>query len=306
MEEHMKPILTGYFDHESSDINAQFEFARLHQLDTISLRMVNNYKLKDIDQKTYQSIISTVKKNRIKVICLDPNLETYDLYQEKRHQEAITIYREIMGLANKIKTPYIALRLPKFQSVIDEIEAIDPYMQDYILLAQQNHKKLVLIPGDGHKAQTYAYLIKKYKTSLLSVCFDPVYFVEIGEPNITNYRLLRKNISFLRANDCTLKGEPRLIGYGKTDFLKLAKKLLRDRFDGYIFIDNHLHELIYLKPVEIEKNFFKKLFTKSDKKQVSVYDDLKTQMKWHETEKNVTYDDIIDNQIKLLNYIFRN
>jgi sugar phosphate isomerase/epimerase len=302
----MKPILTGFFDHDSSDLDAQFEFARLHQLDTISLRMANNFKLKDIDQKTYQSIITAVKKNKIKIVCLDPNVESYDLYQEKRHQETINIYRDIMGLANKIKTPYIALRLPKFQSVIDEIEAIDPYIQDYILLAQQHHKKLVFIPADGHKAQTYAYLIKKYKTPILSVCFDPVYFTEIGEPNITNYRLLRKNITFLRANDVTLKGEPRLLGYGKTDFLKLAKKLLRDRFDGYIFIDSKLHELIYTKPVEVEKNFFKKIFKKSDKKQVSVYDELKVQMKWTEIEKNVTYDDIIDNQKKLLNYIFRN
>ncbi|MFU8793003.1 MAG: hypothetical protein ACNA7K_03175 [Acholeplasmataceae bacterium] len=301
----MKPLLTGFFDHDQITIQDQLDNARLHNISEVSLRMVNGFKLGEIDGKTYQDILNTVKKSKQKVVCLDPNLDPYDLYQEKRHKEAIETYKEIMILANKIKTPYIALRLPKFQNVIEEIEVINPYIEDYIHLAQQYHKKYILIPSSEHKANTYAYILKKFKTNILNMSFDPVYFYLNGESTTTSYRLLKKHITFIRANDCDIKGTPKLLGHGKTDFLKIAKRLIRDKYQGYIFVDNRLDELIHRPEPEVKKSIFKKIFTKSQKKQLNLYEDLKMQLKWQDPQKNVTYDDILDNQIKLLNYIFR-
>ena len=301
----MKPILTGYFDHKDTEINTQLENARLHQIQEVSLRMANGFKLGDIDGKTYQEIITALKKSKQKVICLDPNIETYDLYQDNKHKASVEIYKDLMGLASKTKTPYIALRLPKFNDVIEEIDVISPYMDDYIHLAQQHHKKLVLIPSDAHKANTYAYLLKKYKSNLLNMCFDPVYFYLNGESTTTSYRLLKKHILFIRANDVDIKGTPKLLGHGNTDFLKIAKRLIRDKYQGYIFVDNTLDVLIHRPETEEKKTFIKKIFSKSNKKQINLYEDLKAQLKWQDQEKNVTYDDILANQIKLLNYIFR-
>lgn len=301
----MKPVLTGFFDHDQKDIQSQLENARLHGVSEVSLRMVNGFKLGEIDGKTYQDIITSVKKSKQKVACLDPNLESYDLYQDKRHKDAVETYKEVMVLANKTKTPYVALRLPKFQNIIEEIEVLKPYLEDYIQLAQQYHKKYILIPGDEHKANTYAYVLKRFKTNIFNMSFDPVYFLLNGESTTTSYRLLKKHILFIRANDCDLKGTPKLLGHGKTDFLKIAKRLIRDKFQGYIFVDNRLDELIHTPEPEVKKSIFKKIFSKSQKKQLTMYEDLKMQLKWQDPQKNVTYDDILDNQIKLLNYIFR-
>jgi sugar phosphate isomerase/epimerase len=305
MEASMRPILTGFFDHDQTSMQAQIDFAVKHQIEEISLRRVNDYPLSKIDQKTYQDIINVYKKNKIKISLIDPNLSAYDLYDEKKHKEALEIYKEMMLLAQKTKTPYVLLRLPKFNNVIEEIEALKHVLEDYLHLAQLHHRKLILEPSDGHKANTYAYVFKKFKTPLLRICFDPVYFTIQKESSTTVYRLLKKSIVFLRANDIDFKGVPKLIGHGKTDFLKISKKLLRDKFDGFIMVDNQLHELIVEPDHDEKKSFFKKIFIKKDKKADKAYEELKSQLKWQDAEKNVTYDDIIENQIRLIRYIFK-
>ena len=301
----MKPIITGFYDHHQSDLQSQIDFAVSKQLSDISLRNVNGHPLYLIDQKTYQEIISTIKKGKIKVSLLDPNMPAYDLEDDKKHQEAMDVYKDLLILAQKIKTTYILLRLPKVNLVIEQMELIKNRLEDFIHLAQQYHRKLVLEPSDGHKASTYAYILKKIKTPLLNIQFNPVYFLGLKESTTTVYRLFKKKIVFFRANDATLDGQPQLLGHGKTDFLKVSKKLLRDKFDGYIMVDNDLHQLIENPKQEEKKSWFKQVFKKKDKKRDKAYQTLKTQLKWSDEEKNVTYDDILENQIKLINYIFK-
>ena len=304
----MKPIITGFFDRDQKlSLEEQLEFAKSKQLTHIAVKKIEDFALGEIDQKTYQHVIQTTKKYKLKYAILDPHIKTYDLYDEKKHSEAIEIYKDIFLLANKLKASYIALRLPKFTNVIDEIELIDQKMSDYLKLAQQHHRKYVFMPASNHKGQTYAYLLRKYKTNLFNMCFDPVYFLKQKESTTITYRLLKKHIEVFIANDANIDGEPKLLGYGKTDFVKISKRLIRDNFSGYILLDNQFSSFMKEDQTTEKKPFFKRLFSNEKKKKEQSLLELKSKLFPHQDleEKNVTYDDILDNQIKVLEIIFK-
>ncbi len=300
----MKTIITGFFDQKDHQFESILQEMERLQVQHLFLRSYQGKPLLEITESEIKDILNLTKVAKIKVDAIHTMIKPYDIHAKQKHDDAIDEFKFMIKLSDKLKVQNLMLELPVFQSVIEEYEIIAQRLEDYVDLAAKNNKKIMLVPATKHKANTYAYIIKKMKTNLLSVVFDPVYFMMNNESTTTSYRLLKGNISAIMAVDADHQGEPQLLGYGKTDILNIFKKLLRDGYKGYIMMDHHFHETIF-KPEIKKKGFFSKIFSNEEKKKEKALMILSKRIFPNEETKNVTLDDILENQIKVVMMIFK-
>jgi sugar phosphate isomerase/epimerase len=305
MEGMMKPILTGFLDlNGKTTFNEQISRALKHGIEYIALRTYQGQRLIELSDSEIKTMLQELKNAKLKVSVIDSGIEPYDLYDDKKHKDALDEFKYMLKFADKFKAAYLYLMLPKFNDVIEEIEPIIKRLEDFIDAAMRQSKKIILQPSAPYKTNVYAYIFKKIKSKDISYAFDPVHLVTHDESTTTAYRLLRHKIGIISAIDSDHQGVPKLLGYGKTDVISIFKKLLRDRFDGFISIDNHFYENVFHE-VPVKQGFFQKLFSNEKKKKEDQMSDLSKKIFPNEETKNVTYDDILDNQIKVVKIIFK-
>lgn len=301
----MRQIITGFLDQDGKlEFVDQLELAKKHNIDQVSLRYFEQKPLIEINEKGIKEINALLKKHKMKISMIDTLIKSYDINADAKYKEALDQFKFMIKLADRLKVSYLILRLPKFNDVIKEYDVIKSRMHPMIDLAYKNGKKILLMPDQGYKANTYAYLLKKLRSSILLMLFDPIYFMDNHESTTTAYRVLKKKVFAFACHDQDHQGTPKLIGYGKTDIVSLFKKLIRDRFSGFLLVDNRFYEAVFEEPKEKE-GFFKKIFSKTKKKKEAQKDELSRRIFPNEETKNVTYDDILDNQIKVLNVVFK-
>ncbi len=301
----MKSTITGFFDHKGKlSLEEQIDLLKRHTIDTVCLRYYNHKPLIEINDKGIKDILEQTKNNKIKIAAIDTLIKSYDINNDQKATTALDEFKFIVKLADKLKVNQLFIRLPKFNDVIEEFENIKLRLEPWIIHAAKHSKKLIIVPDDGYKANTYAYIIKKMKNNNLSVLFDPVYFMMIHESTTTSYRILKKKISAFMCHDADFKLKPKLIGYGKADIINLFKKLIRDKFSGLLMMDNEFYHEIF-EPSVKKEGFFKKIFSNKKKQEKQQIDDLSRRIFPNEETKNVTYDDILSNQIKVVNIVFK-
>ncbi|QWB95860.1 TIM barrel protein [Mycoplasmatota bacterium] len=300
----MKAKITGFIDHDKNlSVEEQVELANRHKLDTICLRFVQQKNIFEVDDKLVKKMQVLFKDHKIKVSIIDPEIKPYRMDNNHQHEEALDHFKYALKIATKLKATHIYLRLFKFNSVIDEYPNVEKRLNDYIDLANRSNKKIIIYPTSDHKMNTYTYIFKKYKSNLLSIFFDPVHIMNQGQSATTTYRLLKKHISSFACHDANRENVPKLIGYGKADVVALFKKLMRDNYKGFLLIDNQFYKEIFEE--EPEKKGLKKLFNRRNKRKETTRTEVSKIIFPNEETKNATYDDILDNQIKLLHMLFK-
>ncbi len=301
----MKATITGFFDQEGKlSFKEQLEFASKHELEAISIRYYNHKPLLEASDKEIKSMVQLLKDYKMKGALLDTLIGDYDLNSDQKAKEAFDEFKYLVKASNILKINYLIIRLPKFNDVMEELENIKIRLQPWITYAAKQGKKLLLYPKNGYKANTYAYIFKKMKSNHLFMLFDPVYFLSIHESTTTGYRVLKKKIFAFSCQDADHNLVPKLIGYGKTDIISLFKKLIRDRFSGYLLMDNKFNQHMFEDSTQKE-GFFTKIFSNKKKKEKAQIDELSKRIFPNEETKNVTYDDILENQIKVVNIVFK-
>jgi len=305
MEELMKPIITGFLDFDGKSTFAeQIELATKLQLNYICLRKYNQRPLIEIDDKEIKTLLSTLKETKLKIAIIDTNIDSYDINDDKKHSNALDEFNNMIRLADRLKVQYLYYRLPQFNNVINEYDNIKKRLEPFVEAAMKSNKKMILLPTNNYKANVYAFILKKINSNALSVAFDPVYLMENDESTTTAYRLLKNKIGSFSATDGDHQKSPKLIGYGKTEIVSIFKKLIRDRYDGFFMIDNKFHDEVF-KELPPKKGIFSKLFKNKNKKKETILSDLSSKIFPREETKNVTMDDIFENQIKVIKIIFR-
>ncbi|MCR3906297.1 MAG: sugar phosphate isomerase/epimerase [Tenericutes bacterium] len=301
----MRPIIAGFLDQDgTSSFDEQIELVNKHKLSSICLRQYNQKPLIELKDSEIKKIMSTLKEQKLKIAIIDTNNKSYDIYNDRNHADMLDEFKYMVKLSDKLKVSHLFFRLPKFTNVIEEYDAIEKRLTPYVDIAMRHNKKIILLPVNHYKANIYAYILKKMKSNVLSVVFNPVSVMLNNEPTTTAYRLLKKKIGAFMTVDADHQGVPKLIGYGKTDIIPLFKKLLRDKYAGFLLIDNEFKQTVF-KPEPIKQGFFQKIFSREKKKIENELNDLSKKIFPNEETKNVTHDDILENQIKVLKVIFK-
>lgn len=301
----MKATITGFLDLDGQQTFAeQLEIAVRHEIEEVALRYYNSQPLLEISKAQMKDIQAKLKAAKIKVSVIDTLIKPYDLHSDQKAKIAFEEFQHLVLVANALKVNYLFVRLPIFDQIIENLDLVKKRMEPWINHAARNRKRLIFVPDSHHKANTYAYLFKKMRANHVFVHFDPVYFLNEGESTTTAYRILKKKIFSVSCHDQDYQGRPKLIGYGKTNIISLFKRLIRDRFQGFLFIDNRFQETMLEQP-EKKRGFFRNPFSRKKKKDQKEMDQLSKIIFTKDATKNVTYDDILDNQIKVLNVVFK-
>ena len=300
----MRVTLTGLFDYASLETyDARQKKALEYGIDALVMKEYQKQPLIELSDSDIKRLVSEMKTQKTHVSMIDTGLVPYDLYDDRKHANALDEFKYLLKLSDRLKVNFLTLRLPIFHDVMEEFEDIKKRLESYIDAAMKSGKKIVLLM-DNYKSNTYAYLLKKLRSKVLTIGFDPVIIMKNNESTTTAYRLLRNHISVFFAHDANHQGEPELIGYGKTDILKIMKKLIRDRYDGLVIVDHHFHASLFKNEV-VKQGFFKRLFSNEKKKKNTLLSLLSRRIFPDQETKNVTEDDILRNQIKLLQMIFK-
>lgn len=301
----MKPIITGYLDHDGTmGFEYSIQKALKNGIDALALRAYDGKPLIELSEGELKKILLDAKGDHIKFSMMDANIKPYDPYDEKKHANAVDEFKYMLKVAERLKINHLFLKLPTINNIIEEYETIEKRLGDYVEAAARAGKKIVLLPEKGYKANTYVYILKKMKSKHVGIAYDPVIVMHNNESATTTYRLLRSYIMVMFAHDETSQGEPELMGFGKSDVLKVLKKLERDHFSGFIMVDHHFNPAMF-KDEPVKKGFFKQLFSNDKKKKSKRLSELSRRIFPDEETKNVTEDDILENQIKLIQTIFK-
>ena len=301
----MKPTITGYLNlGGKADFNQQIQQAERHNINSICLKKYNQSPLIELNEGEIKHLISSLKDAKLKISVIDTNIDSFDINDDRKYSIALDEFKYMVKLSDRLKVQHLFYNLPKFTDVIEEFENIKKRIEPFIDYAMRHNKKLIMLPVNNYKANIYAYIMKKMNSNIISVAFNPVEIMMNNESTTTAYRLLKKKIGAFYTIDADHQNIPKLIGYGKTDIISIFKKLKRDRYDGFLMIDNKFNEEVF----ELEQQkagFFGKLFKTKEKKKQSLLAELSSKIFPNEETKNVTNDDILDNQIKVLKIIFK-
>jgi sugar phosphate isomerase/epimerase len=305
MEKIMKPLITAYLNHHSDQkIDALFDLAIKYNLDCLSLNACSGKPIIEMTETEIKKLIELTKEKKLKIGIIDPEIKSYDINSDQKHKEALDEFKHIVKFSDRIKTNVILYRLPKFDDVIQQFDQIEKRIIDFLDYALKYNKILVMLPVFDYKINVYAYIIKKIKSQNLQFAFDPIDIISKNESTITAYRLMKGRIGVFFAQDANHDLKPELIGYGQTHITDLLKKLSRDRFMGYFVMDNQYYQDLFVEPSK-KQTFFEKVFTNKKKNQEKTLDLLSKRIFPNEETKNVTYDDILINQISLIRLIFK-
>ncbi len=300
----MKAKITGFLDHDKSlTLEQQIELAEKHNLDTLCIRFHQQKDIFEVDEKEVKRMSDLLKDHKMKVSIIDPEIKPYKMDNNHQHEEAIDQFKYALKIASKFKATHIYLRLFKFNDIIDEYPNVAKRLEDFVTQASKAGKKIILYPTDDYKMSTYTYIFKKFKSNILNVLFDPVHVMNQDQSTTTNYRLLKKHIAAFACHDQDRLGTPKLMGYGKADVVNLFKKLMRDNYKGFLLVDNMFYKEIFEE--QPKPKGLKKLFGSKKKHKENTRTEVSKIIFPNEETKNATYDDILDNQIKLLQMLFK-
>lgn len=300
----MKTKLTAYFDHDGQlSLEESIHLAKRHGIEQIGLRSYQKKPLIEMTEKDAKMLYQLLKDQKMSLSFLDGQVGDYDLNSDSQFKDHLEQFKFLIELSDQLRTQVICLRLPRFTKVIDEYDNIAFRLTPFIEAASKKRKRILLVMSNDYKANVYAYILKKIKAQHIDVLFDPVYFLKLRQSNTTAYRLLKKYIGVFACHDQDQHGNPRLLGYGKTDVLGLFKRLNRDRYHGYLMVDNEFYHQVFA-----ENKTKKGLFGFGRKKELKQKETLQKELSKvlfpNEQTRVCTYDDVLQNQIKLINVLF--
>ena len=300
----MKVKLTAYFDRLGKNpLEERITLAKRYGIEEIGFRYYQERPLIEMSEKDIKHVYQLLKDNHMQIAYIDGQVGDFDLNSDSQYKEHLDQFKFMIELADKLRVNIVCLRLPKFTKVIDEFENINIRLTPFFEAASKRRKRIWLMPANDYKANTYAYIFKKMKTSHVDMYFDPVYFLNIKQSNTTAYRLLKRYIGAFACHDQNQYGTPKLLGYGKTDILGLFKRLKRDRYNGHFIVDNAFYDEVFDQTIK-KKGLFGLRARKLKKQKETLQKEISHILFPNEETRVCTYDDVLTNQIKLVKVYF--
>ena len=289
--------LICYADYVNSSIKEQISFAKVLKINNIILRKLNDLKVYDLTDLEIKELTTNLRKDKINLFALDPELKSELYYQS----ETIENYIKTIDVASSLKVENIFLRLPKVVDILTEFETLKVHL-DEILHHAKLKKITILIKQEEINNNVLAYIMNKYHERYLSIIFSPKDAILSKDSAISGYRILKQYFNTFVAADLDTKNNPELLGYGRVDIINLFKRMKRDKYQGNIILDDSF--IKFFNNEEIKKvPLLKKLFkSKSIKDQYLTGYKLRIFSEDHEGLPDIY--DIYLNQINVLNVVF--
>lgn len=295
--------ITSFLDFKNKTLESQVELAKKFNITDILLRYIDDKKILDLTDDDIVRVNGILRREKLIISAVDPLIQSYDLYNIEAYQANFSKYEDAILKAKALKSSNVILRLPVVSDIINEFETLDRQLKPIIELAHKNSINIIIEQGST-KTSVITYVLKYYKKRRITVIFNPKQLANNKESITASYRLLRKDIAFLVANDIDKKDNPALIGYGRLKILDLFKRFIRDKYNGYLILDDSFKMYFIDSPTKKE-SFFKRMFSNTAKQDAKQLLKLQNKILPDEDELVLSIEDIYFNQVDVLNIIFK-
>ncbi|MFA5560398.1 MAG: hypothetical protein WC964_01330 [Acholeplasmataceae bacterium] len=298
----MRKVITGFLNQEKLTFDEYIKRVKTLRINQISLSHFNKKPLSEINKDDFKELQDTIRKEKLRIYLMKVEHEWLNISDEDTHIEALGNLETVVKHAVKLKAEGIVFKAPFIDDAIKEAEFIQTQFKPFFDLAIKARLEFYLEPHQNQTSNTYAYLFKKHKWDIQKIVFIPEYMLKNNESTTTNYRILKPFMGLLYVNDFDFELKPQLIGFGKTDILKILKRIKRDNLSVSYLIDTKFEQMYYSeKP---KQSFLQKFFRKKDKSKAELTE-MQARLFPNDQEKNVTYSDILENQIKVIEKLIR-
>lgn len=295
--------ITGFLDFNGSELETQIEVAKQLNIKNLLLRTIDDKPITELNEEDLKEVNLQIRKERLNILALDPLIKEYSLYDLDSYYLAYENYKKTIDIAKSLRVSYIYLRLPILADIIDDFPSLEKQLTPIINYATKASVTLLMYPHNI-KSNVMVYLMKHYKTRYLSPIFNPKQHMINKESPTVAYRLLKRDVKFFMAADIDKKNNPELLGYGRLKIVDMFKRLNRDKYNGYIILDDAFNDFL-TGEIKTERPWYKRLF----KRKTTLIDEYlqryQARIYPEDPEKNVDIIDIYLNQIQVLNVVFK-
>lgn len=295
--------ITGFLDFNGNELDTQVQAAKKLNINNLLLRKVEGRRIYELEDTEIKLILQTLKREKLGLLALDPLISEYFLYDIAAYQDNFEKYKQTIDIARKLKVTNIYYRLPVIKNVIEEFSTIEEQLTPLVEYATKNNVTLLMYPHNT-KANIMVYLMKHYKSKRLQPIYNPKEHLINRESPTVAYRLLKNDFNFFMAADIDKKNNPELLGYGKLKIVDLFKRLNRDKYNGYIILDDAFNNFIE-GDEEIKRPWYKKVFKRKTTVITEYLQSYASKIFPEEPEHIVDIIDIYLNQIQVLNIVFK-
>ena len=248
-------------DEVSQDIFKAAEFAKMHGLDSLEIRSVNNHSPYEITDEDVAEIKKAAKENDLEIVAISSPLFKCDFNDETARKEHIEGFKRCVKIAKELGATMI--RGFDFWAIgISLEERANAYEPIAEICEKENITCVIEFDPSVHSstAALTAELVNKIDHPNIKALFDPgnLPFADLNTPPFPDaYNQLKSNVKHIHIKDPVVsngKVDCVRVGDGDiVDYVGLFKQLVKDGYDGHIMLETH-----YRKNVELTEDQLKR------------------------------------------------
>ncbi len=284
--------IASYFDYYDWTIDKQIKLYETNQLDYFILRRVDGFGFLN-----YQDRLTEIsfKLRKVKIGFFDPLLAPINLDDENHINQLMAAAK----FAKKVKTKNLVIQIKPFIN-----EATKKEIKTYLKKIKKHTKRLnILIKIDNQNDMfVFHKIANEIKLRKIQLIFNPAVIYRKNTSPLSSYSLMRKKIGLFEVADTAEDGEDILVGYGAIKMKELFKNLFIDRYQHLITLNSNLDDVFEnfgVNPLDVER--------KNKRQNLDKYLETIQKMGYviYDKENEVSFEDIIAHQIKLLKIVFK-
>ncbi|MDB5084988.1 MAG: sugar phosphate isomerase/epimerase [Bacilli bacterium] len=236
-------------DEVSQDINEVINFAQKFSLETLELRSLYDKPLHQLDNATIQEIKSLISKSGLSICALSAPIfkcELDDPKQLQRHVELVERYIDIATELNvKLIRGFSFWAKTAFEqalpTITEQIKNIVPYFEKSGITFALEFDPSVY----ASNARKVSVILDAVQSPFVKALYDPgndVWDPDEEVPYPDGYEYLKGKICHIHLKDALKVGtevEAVAIGSGQVNYHGLFRKLIEDRYEGYVIVETH-------------------------------------------------------------------
>lgn len=284
--------IASYFDYYNWTLDKQIKLFKDNELDYFILRKVNG-----LGFTNYLNKLNEVefKLKKIKVGFFDPLLAPIDFDYETN----INNLKLAVKFAKRVKTKNIVILIKPFNNKTTTKE-IKAYLKDILKITKRLN---VFIKLDNQNDMFIFHKIaNEIKLRIIKLIFNPATIYLKNNSPISSYSLINRKMGLFEVADVSEDGEDILVGHGVIDIKQLFKYLYLSRYKGLVTLNSNLETVFKnfgVNPLDVKK--------KEKRENLTKYLETIQKMGYvlYDKENEVSFEDIISHQIKLLKIVFK-
>lgn len=246
--------ISGFADEYSPSFDQQLAALQRLGVSHIELRGIDNVNVSDLTDEKLREVKAKLESAGIKVSSIGSPIGKIDIEDDfAAHMEKL---KRTLEIQKELSAPYLRMfsfYLPKGCDPADYrgevLERLGTMVEEAkrwdAVLLHENEKAIY-----GDTAARCLDIMKELSCGNFRAVFDFANFIEVGQPTMEAYELLRPYIEYVHIKDATADKKIVPAGHGAGQVEDILCRLLGSGFRGFLSLEPHLTDFAGLAALE--------------------------------------------------------